>query len=671
VSVPSSVDWKYYSSVPPIGSGGQDINSYWKLNFGGPTGWNCGIRYYYSIHEQAGLPDQSLNLGQRLSNGPWYYQPGSIGVNAGGKYFDKSGLSTIDEFTLGIQAPSIPFLITTTVTSGQGSALPSNSVSVLPLTDQTISFVGNGCYWVDSLFVDGNYVGNPSSYSFTAVQSNHQIVVKFRHALLPPVISIAQASGSYCPGSAIALTATTFLGGNSPVFQWYVNNLPTGTNSPNLTGTFQNGDVLKCIMTSNDSCAAWPMDTSNTYVVSQVDNVAPTAICNAYLLQLSPLGSATLLPQNVAPGSFDFCGIASTTLSQTSFSCTDAGTQNILVTVNDSSGNSANCTAVVTVAPSPISTTLVPVTNICGRQITCYGGSDGTVTAQPAGGCPPYTYLWSNGGNTATLANLTVGTYSVTVTDGAGGTSTAVVQMQQPIQPYIVVSQADSSCANDSTGAIAVLTTVSNNCQPPATLWTFPNGSLSSQQNLSGIGPGNYHLLVTDVLGCQDSTTVTIGSLPSPQPIITQNGNVLSTASGFASYQWLFFGVPIPGATGSSHTTTALGEYQVEVTASNGCTGTSTVYLLVGSLDPSMALPGLEVYPNPTRGSVRLSALEGIRGKVKVQLRNQVGQIVRTYELSDLMSPQELNLVGLSAGCYFLKVEDEKMRTKVLKLDIQ
>jgi len=45
------------------------------------------------------------------------------------------------------------------------------------------------------------------------------------------------------------------------------------------------------------------------------------------------------------------------------------------------------------------------------------GANDGTATANVTGGTPPYTYAWSNGGTTQTIAGLASGTYTVTVTD--------------------------------------------------------------------------------------------------------------------------------------------------------------------------------------------------------------------------------------------------------------
>jgi hypothetical protein len=48
----------------------------------------------------------------------------------------------------------------------------------------------------------------------------------------------------------------------------------------------------------------------------------------------------------------DNCGIASYQLSKT-FNCS-AGNHNVILTVTDYNGNTANCTAVVTVSPTTI-----------------------------------------------------------------------------------------------------------------------------------------------------------------------------------------------------------------------------------------------------------------------------------------------------------------------------
>lgn len=90
---------------------------------------------------------------------------------------------------------------------------------------------------------------------------------------------------------------------------------------------------------------------------------------------------------------------------------------NHYVTVTDAAG--AVGTASVTISqPS----TLVPITN----SVNASGqtATDGSATVGASGGTPPYTYLWSTGATTGTIANAAPGTYTVTVTDAHNCTAT-------------------------------------------------------------------------------------------------------------------------------------------------------------------------------------------------------------------------------------------------------
>jgi len=70
-----------------------------------------------------------------------------------------------------------------------------------------------------------------------------------------------------------------------------------------------------------------------------------------------------------------------------------------------------------------VNITIAPLVLTNGvNAVTCNGGADGSVLLDmlTANGVPPYSILWDNGATTASLTNLTTGTYTVTVTDAIG-----------------------------------------------------------------------------------------------------------------------------------------------------------------------------------------------------------------------------------------------------------
>lgn len=126
-------------------------------------------------------------------------------------------------------------------------------------------------------------------------------------------------------------------------------------------------------------------------------------------------GSATVTVSNgTAPYSYAWSNGATTA----SISNLSAG--NYTVTATDSNGNTG--TLIVNISqPAPINA------NVTGVDETSAPANNGSATAAPTGGTPPYTYLWSTGATTATINNLNSGTYTVTVTDANNCTKTGSV----------------------------------------------------------------------------------------------------------------------------------------------------------------------------------------------------------------------------------------------------
>lgn len=93
-----------------------------------------------------------------------------------------------------------------------------------------------------------------------------------------------------------------------------------------------------------------------------LDNIAPTIDCKANItLQIDASGTVALNTSLVDNGSSDNCEIATRSLSKTSFTCQDIGSQQITFTVIDKAGNKASC---------PIQVEIVDNNSNCGCQDT-------------------------------------------------------------------------------------------------------------------------------------------------------------------------------------------------------------------------------------------------------------------------------------------------------------
>jgi len=109
------------------------------------------------------------------------------------------------------------------------------------------------------------------------------------------------------------------------------------------------------------------------------------------------------------------------------------------VTVTDARG----CTAYDEIEIDPYDPLVVSVT---GTDQICQG-PEGNATAIVSGGDVPYTYLWSNGAETATIDNLEVGKYIVTVTDDNGCTAKDSIEITYYVDIQIEIS-AEKDCSS-------------------------------------------------------------------------------------------------------------------------------------------------------------------------------------------------------------------------------
>ncbi|RYD99322.1 MAG: T9SS type A sorting domain-containing protein [Sphingobacteriales bacterium] len=246
---------------------------------------------------------------------------------------------------------------------------------------------------------------------------------------------------------------------------------------------------------------------------------------------------------------------------------------------------------------------------------------------------------------------------------------------------YVAVITSDGGCVDSVDFDITVpnpvrITSLSERdlCEGSSlTLKVTPHDSLSYQwlRNGSAVGATADSLVITDAGtytvisdingGCIDTTTgITVTVRDLPEPLITNNNNVLSTGT-YNAYQWQKGGVDISGANSSSYTATENGTYTVSVTNEFGCSGLSDPINLTGvGLEQVMAAYGLSLFPNPASGELYLQAKQAIKN-AGIKIVNVLGQEVLAQQWMQVGANQSLkiNVAGLNTGVYYLNITVE------------
>jgi uncharacterized protein (TIGR02145 family) len=132
-------------------------------------------------------------------------------------------------------------------------------------------------------------------------------------------------------------------------------------------------------------------------------------------------------------------------------------------------------------------------------NISCFGYSDGTATATPSLGTPPYQYQWDDPGNTtdSIVTGLSPNIYyHVTVTDSLVWSVTDSIMLSEPDSLEIIDAITNVTNTGGNNGVIDI--TVTGGIEPYDYLWSND----STSEDLVGIKTGEYQLLVEDHNGC-------------------------------------------------------------------------------------------------------------------------------------------------------------------------
>lgn len=403
----------------------------------------------------------------------------------------------------------------------------------------------NGATGQSTVVNTGTYVitvtdlyGCTATNTVTVQASNSTLGVTLNQ---PPVL---------CNGATTTLNANATGGFGGYTYSWTngstTNSTVSGAGNQCVTVTDAGGCVVQACVTI----------TENTQLLINIP--PPATVCN---------GAATTVTGFASGGQAPYAYAWST--GQMSQSIT-APAGNYTITVTDAIGCTSSASVTITeaaaISAAPTAT-----------AVTCFGGSNGSASANASGGTPGYYYSWAPyGGSSPSASGLMSGVFTVTVTDALGCAVTSTVTIPQPLAISATVTVNNNvSCTGGNNGSA----TVNSSGGTPGYFYSWsPYGGNS--QTASNLGAGTFTVTITDIYGCMQKAqtvitqpTVLTGSVASTSNVSCNGGaNGSATVSGSGGTPGYTYVWSPSGATTATANNLAAGTHTATITDANGCT---------------------------------------------------------------------------------------------------